>query len=135
MKYCKYCDTEKPISEFHKNKKKKDGLADRCKSCRKDYHHDHYLKNSKTYVLKAKEYKNNIKKWFEEFKQTLKCENCNENRWWVLDFHHNDPNIKDGNVSIFIQNGNKKKAIEEIKKCKVLCANCHRDLHYKQNRC
>jgi|LauGreDrversion4_2_1035121.scaffolds.fasta_scaffold01068_18 hypothetical protein len=33
-KACKYCHEEKPLSEFQKRKKNKDGLDARCKTCR-----------------------------------------------------------------------------------------------------
>lgn len=33
MKHCNKCDTTKPLSEFHKNKNKKDGHASTCKAC------------------------------------------------------------------------------------------------------
>ena len=73
-----------------------------------------------------------LREWFIEFKKELKCEICGEGRYWVLDFHHIDPTKKDIEVSILIRKGSKKKALEEIQKCKVLCANCHRDLHYNE---
>lgn len=133
-KYCKFCDTSKDIEEFHKNPRKKDGLADRCKLCRKEYHKEHYNRNKKVYIDKASEYRRVVNKWFEDYKKDLKCEICGEERWWVLDFHHKDPQFKEGNVSTFLQNCSKSKIIEEIKKCSVLCSNCHRDLHYKERQ-
>ena len=33
---------------------------------------------------------------------------------------------------LLIKQSNKLKVIEEIKKCIVLCSNCHRDLHYQE---
>jgi len=33
MKYCKKCDTTKPIIDFHKNRSRKDGFGDYCKIC------------------------------------------------------------------------------------------------------
>ena len=35
MKHCTACDTSKPLSEFYKNRARKDGLTDCCKSCTK----------------------------------------------------------------------------------------------------
>jgi hypothetical protein len=35
LKYCKPCDTYKPLDEFHKNKRLRDGLAKDCKECTK----------------------------------------------------------------------------------------------------
>ncbi len=48
----------------------------------------------------------------------------------VLDFHHRDPSEKKTNVARFGRGGWSLKRIdEEIAKCEVVCANCHRRLH------
>ena len=38
MKECTICKKEKSSEEFHKDKTKKDGYKNQCKSCRKKYH-------------------------------------------------------------------------------------------------
>lgn len=47
------------------------------------------------------------------------------------DFHHLDPTIKDFTISSCNTNGAKSwlKIRDELKKCAVLCSNCHRLLH------
>lgn len=46
----------------------------------------------------------------------------------ALDFHHVNPNEKDFNIS-----GSHSRSWEkielELKKCVLLCANCHREIH------
>lgn len=46
----------------------------------------------------------------------------------ALQFHHTDPDSKEFNISQAYPNGyiNWEEAKEEIKKCEILCANCHR---------
>lgn len=73
------------------------------------------------------------KEWVINLKKTLKCINCSESRWWVLDFHHRNPNDKEGSVSRLVRDSSKKKTKKEIDKCDILCSNCHRDFHYKEN--
>ena len=51
----------------------------------------------------------------------------------MLDFHHRNTKEKDIDVSTLIRKGNKNKILKEVEKCDVLCSNCHRDLHFKQN--
>lgn len=46
----------------------------------------------------------------------------------ALDFHHKDPTQKRVMVSDLLC-GNFEVAIEEAKKCVLLCANCHREQH------
>lgn len=75
-------------------------------------------------------YKRKKTKELEEFKSTLKCVICGENRPWCLDFHHINPEEKEGEIVKLIESP--RRLQEELKKCIVLCANCHRDLHYKE---
>ena len=59
-----------------------------------------------------------------------KCEICGyDKNVYVLDFHHKDPSQKDFNISESDSNFEKLKP--ELDKCMLLCANCHRELHYK----
>lgn len=130
------CKEELPktVEFFATRKDRKNSLfQSNCRNCQKKYRKKHYELNKQKYITKAKKYTYSVVEWFKEIKKDLKCEHCNENRWWVLDFHHVNPEEKDSEVSSLIRKGNKVKIIEEIKKCKVLCANCHRDLHYQEN--
>lgn len=47
----------------------------------------------------------------------------------VMDLHHKDPTVKDNHVSDMVRSSSYQKLQEEIDKCVVLCANCHRLLH------
>jgi hypothetical protein len=47
----------------------------------------------------------------------------------VMDLHHTDPNVKDSGVAKLMKSASYSKLQEEIDKCVVLCANCHRLLH------
>lgn len=47
----------------------------------------------------------------------------------AIDFHHHDPAGKEAGVSDLIRRSTLDAAIEEARKCQVLCANCHRILH------
>jgi len=71
--------------------------------------------------------------WIENIKSTLFCSKCGESRWWVLDFHHRNPEEKDKNVAILLQEASKERVLKEIEKCDILCSNCHRNLHYQEN--
>ena len=51
---------------------------------------------------------------------------CNE----ALEFHHIDPNEKDFTFGKVTANPkNKLSIVEELKKCILVCANCHREIH------
>lgn len=87
-------------------------------------------KDSYTYV---KEYRKRVKEELIAYKGG-KCEICGYNKCIAaLDFHHINPEDK----GFAISNSNIYKNIEalkrEVDKCILICANCHRELHYRQN--
>lgn len=70
-----------------------------------------------------------IKQWALEYKGN-KCERCGYSKCsQALDFHHKNPNEKDFSLSDrdIILNWSEIK--QEIDKCELLCANCHREEH------
>jgi hypothetical protein len=134
-KFCKGCETDLPLTdEFFASRydRKNKLFQSTCRKCQKIYRKKHYENNKAKYIGKAKEFTKGCVDWFVQLKESLKCEQCSENRSWVLDFHHKDPKEKDIEVSLLVRKGNKQKVLDEISKCIVLCANCHRDLHYQE---
>lgn len=68
-----------------------------------------------------------------ELKSILCCSECGENRSACLDFHHIDRSTKSYTIAHMItRKFSWEKILEEIDKCIVLCANCHRVLHAEQ---
>lgn len=77
--------------------------------------------------------KEKLREWFRELKRGLKCARCSENHPACLDFHHRDRNSKLYTVSYMAGMGKSKpRILEEIAKCDILCANCHKKLHYDE---
>ena len=59
-----------------------------------------------------------------------KCSRCGyDKHLFTLDFHHTKGN-KEEVVSKLIKDYSKQKALKEIEKCILLCANCHREVHF-----
>lgn len=55
------------------------------------------------------------------------CEHCGIDDIRVLDFDHLDPKLKSFSIARAINESYSwDKILEEIKKCRILCANCHR---------
>jgi hypothetical protein len=132
MKTCTKCKIEKGLQEFNKKSSTKDKLSNQCKLCNKENLLAHYKCNPQYYKQKAEIKRIEDRKWFTTIKEQLSCSTCGESRWWTLDFHHRDPLEKENNIGdILVRNG-RNKVLEEIKKCIVLCANCHRDHHYRE---
>lgn len=114
-KICSKCGIEKPIEEFAFRDKTKGTRRAECKKCISQRQKDKYHKQ---------------KAELNEFKKQKVCEKCGESRFYLLDFHHIDPNTKIGTVARLITHSNSKTAYDEIDKCICLCANCHREFHW-----
>jgi len=99
----------------------------------KVYSAKHYQKNKETSSERIKENKKRMRLEWQEFKATFKCVNCSFNHPAALDFHHVDRTNK-RDVSTLVKNSRYTAAYEEIKKCVVLCANCHRIHHYDERK-
>ncbi len=130
-KVCNVCKEEKPYSEYHKHKQCKDGVHATCKPCnlarsRKWYEENKErvrpVQNEKT-KQKSKDRK---REWVE--KMGDKCQDCGQQFPDVCyDFHRIGG--KDANPSAALR-WNRIRMEEELSKCVLLCANCHRLRHF-----
>lgn len=92
-----------------------------------------YQENREEQYARVKRNQKRIKDWIDALKRTLSCIQCGENHPGCLDFHHRDPSEKKSDIGrIHLRGWSMKRVILEIKKCDVLCANCHRKLHWAQ---
>lgn len=85
-------------------------------------------------MSKSSEY---VKAWRKNTKQKIVtsmggcCQICSYNKCNdALELHHLNPNEKDFGVSAFMRHPVKWESIvTEIKKCILLCSNCHKEVH------
>ena len=130
MKVCNKCNVNKPASDFFRKSKTKDGLQNSCKECASKYGKSWYLKNTKRHKRNTRE--NRIKQasinkeFILNYLQGKSCKDCGYNKSIIpLEFDHLQN--KRNEVSVMISNGYSLEAIqEEINKCEIVCANCHR---------
>lgn len=107
-------------------------LATKCQCCQREFNcrngHVHLCKNCRrkskrlAYRISAAEYKNN------------ECEICGLKRntiddLEIFDFHHKDKSNKSFELSDNIESKNWDIVKQELDKCVMLCANCHRKQH------
>lgn len=110
-------------------------LHSQCKLCytqqRTTYYAEHYLKYGDKYRQRARLRRAEIKKILQvkmmAYLQDKSCEICGEGDPRVLDFDHLTPAEKSFGVARAITTGlNWALILNEIDKCRILCANCHR---------
>lgn len=121
MKFCKYCNTNYPEEFFDVALTTKDKTyrRNKCKFCY------HKTKN----VLRRKK-----QEWLLNYKKSANCNQCKNADYRVLEFHHLDGKIKFFSISLARDNNlSLDKIRQEIEKCVILCANCHRITHWVEN--
>jgi hypothetical protein len=100
---------------------------DKMREYRKKYYHANKTSEKARIAKRKKE----LWLWFDEYKQTLKCDRCPESHTGCLDFHHLDSKEKELSICKAVGNGwSIERIMKEVEKCIVLCSNCHRKLHY-----
>ena len=78
-------------------------------------------------IVKPRDTSKRYKKLLVDYKGG-KCQICGYDKCiQALDFHHIDPNIKSFSISGGTKSLDKLK--QEVDKCILVCANCHREIH------
>ena len=119
LKECRYCHKKYPEKDFGVAATLPDRVYRRhkCRYCYRETKRDLIRRH---------------RAWLEQYKKQRKCESCGNSDFRVLDFHHKDLKNKDFNISDFRYRAGFKKLQEEVEKCTLLCANCHRIVHYEE---
>jgi hypothetical protein len=92
-----------------------------------------WAKDNPTSRKKAKlEWHQRQRKTIADYKTSKGCEICKEDHPYCLEFHHTDPLTKDFDPSDLIRRGYSAKRVltEMAANCQILCANCHRKIHW-----
>jgi hypothetical protein len=71
-KYCFKCKQDKFIEEFNKDKSRKDGYSNKCRSCAKYYNNIYYENNKEEIKFKNREYEHSHKEERNEYRRLYK---------------------------------------------------------------
>jgi predicted RNA-binding Zn-ribbon protein involved in translation (DUF1610 family) len=114
-KVCSSCKVELPIGEFYSNGYQPNGkkkYKSKCKQCQ------------------TVQNKNRVENIIIEVAGSYSCNICGYNKCTnALEFHHIDPSKKEYLISD-LKTCSKEILVEELKKCIIVCSNCHREIHY-----
>lgn len=131
MKQCAHCKEWKPEDEFAFSNKALQIRQKQCRVCMRQFNKESYDRRSEAY--RENVYKNRnarkgvIKEYVWNYLLAHPCTECGEGDPRLLEFHHLDATQKEYNVSELVNGRYSLERIQqEINKCVVLCANCHR---------
>lgn len=118
----------KPVTDYCKYARMKDGLQPACKMCMNDSYNRSRTKKKDHYQQVQNKRRRDIAKKLRDWKQERGCP-CGETDVACLDLHHLDPSQKEGAVSELAYTWGWERLLTEMEKCIVLCSNCHRKHH------
>ena len=98
-----------------------------CTECKREYDREYYQKseNKKRHDKRTKENQRKFLEWYHKLKNAP-CTDCQTIfHPTAMQWDHLPEFEKTGNVATIVRRGNKKAVLEEIKKCELVCANCH----------
>lgn len=136
-KRCTKCKNNKPVNQFS-FKVQALGLRHyQCKKCTRELIRNHYNNNKAYYLEKTKKQnsKNRLEilSFIQDYLLKHPCLDCGEKDPVVLEFDHKNKKDKLKEVSLLIRGRYPIQIVkEEIQKCDIRCANCHRRKTAKQ---
>jgi len=128
-KVCYQCEKIKPLTDFNKKRSSKDGYQGACRACCNANSKAHYAKNKEREKARCKKNRGiariAARAYVREILITNGCVDCGERDLVVLDFDH--MGNKKCSIARMLSDGSKINRIaDEIEKCEIRCANCHR---------
>lgn len=131
-KKCSKCNRILPFDSFRWKNKSLNKKHSQCKECEKEAERLRYTQDKirkESIIERTYQYKQNNIDYINLYKQQGCCK-CGEKRPYVLDFHHTNPEEKDNTIAHMLKSASLENLQKEIKKCVLLCANCHREFHF-----
>src|SRR5262249_12655903 len=138
QRLCRRCRIAKPIDGFPFVNERQGRRRFICNACRAVYNREHYKANKLAYVQKARDWRKSrrieLRTIVWEYFNTHPCIDCGESDPVVLEFDHVSKK-KEAEVAVLVHKAvSIETLMEEIAKCEVRCANCHRRRHAKERR-
>lgn len=129
---CGRCGVVKPHAEFYPSLVSS-GKSGWCKDCVRTYYRALHASRPHWHAEIQRKQRARKRAYVREFKR--QCVQCGESHPAVLDMHHTDPEAKSFNLSWGAANNRSLSKLDrEIAKCVVLCANCHRKMHWNETQ-
>lgn len=128
---CYQCHEEKPLDDFPWKNKTQGKRHELCKACQRLRSATHYAANKERYAEATRKRKEAARQAVRDLKE-VPCADCGtEYPYYVMDFDH-VRGEKISNVSRMAAIAANAQLREEVAKCDVVCANCHRERTHRR---
>ena len=125
---CPRCGVLRSAEQFARRRKSLGERQPYCRACMAQYNRAHYLANRQLYIRRARARAKVVRReriaYVVEYLRAHPCVDCGETDPMVLEFDH----LRDKafNISEGLVDRGWHAVLDEIAKCEVVCANCHR---------
>jgi hypothetical protein len=128
VRRCGRCGEEKSVDEFAWRRKNRGQRDNYCRPCRAEYKQAHYAANRQRYIDAARRRKLGLVAerigYLVAYLREHPCADCGETDPVVLEFDH----LRDKKFGVAqgLRDRKWQSVLDEMAKCEVVCANCHR---------
>jgi len=124
MHRCSRCHQWKPVADFHNSD---DGEYTYCRDCRNAYDRQYYAgPGGAARRARRRASLDAAREWINSFKEGIPCTDCGRTfPAFVMHWDHLPEFEKLGEISTMLAGHSRQAVIEELKKCELVCANCH----------
>jgi hypothetical protein len=126
-KRCCTCHEDLPLSAFNVRRAAPDGLQSRCRSCGAEWYVRNRVAHKQNVASRNARVRERNRVALLAYLAEHPCVDCGNDDVRVLDLDHRDPATKRIAVGRLVGWADSwERVLEEISKCDVRCANCHR---------
>jgi hypothetical protein len=121
---CSRCHELKPETDFHRSQ---DGEFTYCRDCRNAYDRQYYAeRGGPARRARRRAWIDANREWMNSLKAGMPCADCGELfPVFVMHWDHLPGYEKVGEIGTMLGHHSREAILEEIKKCELVCANCH----------
>ena len=121
---CARCGQLKPLNEYHNSRT---GQFTYCRDCRNEYDRRYYKERGRAVRLaRRRVWQDKARLWMADIKSGVPCVDCGQTfPVYVMHWDHLPEFQKVADVSVMVSSRTREAVLEELKKCELVCANCH----------
>lgn len=124
FRLCAMCGKWKSSKEFHNSRT---GQFSYCRDCRRDYDRRYYAARGRgPRLARRRASSDSARAWMADMKKGVPCADCGGVfPVFVMHWDHLPAFEKVDDVSVMVTSRTREAVLEELKKCELVCANCH----------
>lgn len=122
--HCVKCRQDKPRDAFHNSRT---GQFSYCAACRRAYDRRYYAERGRAARRdRQRARRAKAQRWLDSMKEGAPCTDCTLSfPAWVMHWDHLPGFEKVGEIANLATRRTRSVVLEELKKCELMCANCH----------